>query len=98
MLSIHGKALATMSINEFPEKNSIKVNKPWVVKLTQNLDENSINNIMVKDTKGRVVKTKISMGKDLKTIIIYPPVGGYIPGRKYSLELGTGLKIGRAHV
>ncbi|KEI15917.1 N-acetylglucosaminidase [Clostridium haemolyticum] len=92
MLSIHGKALATMSINEFPEKNSIKVNKPWVVKLTQNLDENSINNIMVKDTNGRVVKTTISMGKDLKTIIIYPPVGGYIPGRKYSLELGTGLK------
>ncbi|KGM99334.1 beta-N-acetylglucosaminidase [Clostridium botulinum] len=94
MLSIPGGALAATNINEFPEKNSIKVNKPWVVKLTQNLDRGTINNdnIIVKDLNGKVIKTTTLIGKDSKTIIIYPPVGGYIPSRNYSLELGRGIK------
>lgn len=79
---------------ELPLQLDKSINKPWTVKFNLELDGNTINstNVLVKSSNGKVVKTTIWLEKDNKSLIIYPPVGGYIPGTAYSVELSTAVK------
>ncbi|QGU93862.1 beta-N-acetylglucosaminidase [Clostridium bovifaecis] len=79
---------------EMPAKTGVSINKPWTAKFNLDLDQNTINNtnVLVKDSKGSILKVAVSPGKDTRSIIIYPPTGGYIPGGAYSLELGSAIK------
>lgn len=85
---------ATEDFKELPSKSEISINKPWTVKVNLDLDKSTINNtnVMVKNSEGNSLKVTVYPGKDSKSIVIYPQVGGYIPGAKYSLELGTGIR------
>lgn len=85
---------ATTDFNELPSKAGVSMTKPWTVKLNLDLDKNTINseNIKVKDSKGTVIKTTVYPGKDSKSIVIYPQVGGYFPATTYSIELSTNVK------
>ena len=77
-----------------PTKQEVSITKPWTAKFNLELDVNTINdkNILVKDSKGNNIKVTVVPGKDPKTITIYPPTGGYIPGESYSLELSKAIK------
>ncbi|WP_144445135.1 glucosaminidase domain-containing protein [Clostridium massiliodielmoense] len=81
-------------IKQVPTKSNVKVNKAWCVRLNQNLDVSTINtnNIAVKSNSGKKINISVCKGDDSKTIIVYPQVGGYVPGKSYYLELGTGVK------
>lgn len=69
-------------------------NKEWKVKLSQDLDSSTVNsnNVTVLDSAKRQVAVNLSVGNDNKTIYISPKTGGYNPGEKYTLILGTGIK------
>ncbi|MGY0374026.1 N-acetylglucosaminidase [Clostridium sp. JNZ J1-5] len=85
---------ATTGFTELPSKTGVSTTKPWTVKLNLDLDKNTINseNIKVKDNKGNAVKATVYPGKDNKSIMVYPQVGGYFPATTYSLELSTNVK------
>lgn len=88
-------AFATgIQFNELPSQQNKNINKPWTVKFNLELDGSTINNtnVIVKSSNGKQMKTTISLGKDNKSLVIYPPVGGYIPGTTYSVELSTEVK------
>ena len=83
-----------IDFKELPLQSDKSINKPWTVKFNLELDGNTINstNVLVKSSSGKIMKTTISLGKDNKSLMIYPPVGGYIPGAVYSVELSTAVK------
>jgi mannosyl-glycoprotein endo-beta-N-acetylglucosaminidase len=94
-LCMSSLAFATgTDFKELPFQSDKSINKPWTVKFNLELDGNTINstNVLVKNSSGKEMKTTISLGKDNKSLIIYPPVGGYIPGTTYSVELSTAVK------
>jgi|GEM_PF-786381 Bacterial surface proteins containing Ig-like domains len=68
--------------------------KVWTVKFTHELVLNDANkqNITVKDSKGNVITTTLSLDADGKSVVIKPPVGGYIKGQDYFLNIGNNLK------
>lgn len=79
---------------EMPMKQEISITKPWTVKFNLKLDKNTINseNVLVKDSNGKMVKVSIEPGKDENSIRIYPPTGGYTPGKNYHVELTKSVK------
>lgn len=85
---------SNMDFVQFPQKSNVSVDKPWNVKFNLSLDNKTINNenVNVKDARGNKLKVSVTNGKDDKSIVIYPPVGGYIPGGSYSLELTNRVK------
>ncbi|KEH89177.1 beta-N-acetylglucosaminidase [Clostridium novyi A str. 4540] len=88
------KTSFAVDIKEVPAKSNVKVNKAWCVKLNQKLDASTINtnNIVVKSSNGKKLNISVCRGSDANSIMVYPQVGGYVPGKSYYLELGTGVK------
>ncbi|KOA19006.1 beta-N-acetylglucosaminidase precursor [Clostridium homopropionicum DSM 5847] len=84
----------TSDFKELPSKSQVSILKPFTVKVNLDLDASTINstNIIVKDSKGLPVKVSIYPGDDSKSIVIYPQVGGYIPGAAYAIEISTNVK------
>lgn len=85
---------ATSDFKELPSKSQVSILKPFTVKVNLDLDASTINstNITVKDSKGLPVKVSVYPGDDSKSVVIYPQVGGYIPGASYSVEISTDVK------
>nr|WP_272507440.1 glucosaminidase domain-containing protein [Clostridium aestuarii] len=94
LLSIISTTAFAESSITMPSKSEVNVNKPWTVKFNMDLEKNTVNsdNITVVDSRERELKVTIVPGKDSKSIVIYPPTGGYIPGDTYYLNLSTNVK------
>src|SRR3712207_4828869 len=88
------KTSFAVNIKGVPAKSNVKVNKAWCVKLNQKLDASTINtnNIVVKSSNGKKLNISVCRGSDANSIMVYPQVGGYVPGKSYYLELGTGVR------
>ena len=65
-------------------------NKKWTVTFTGDVgyDDLTKNAIIVTDSKGNKTDTTLELGQDNKSIIVYPPTTGYIPGESYTLTVG----------
>lgn len=69
------------------------LNKTWTVTFSQKLDTTTINtqNITVEDS-GTPVNISTELGNDGKTILIKPPLGGYLSGHTYMLTISAGVR------
>jgi hypothetical protein len=78
----------------FEDNRIVEANKVWTITFNVEviLDDVTRQAINVTDTQGNIIKTALSFGKDEKIILVNPPTGGYIQGKKYVLNIGTKVK------
>ncbi|SHH99616.1 glucosaminidase domain-containing protein [Clostridium grantii] len=83
-----------ISENSIGDKSDISLTKPWTVTLSAEVDKNSINSNTVKviDESGKSVAATITLATDNKTIVIDPPIDGYIPSSSYYVVIDETLK------
>jgi hypothetical protein len=68
-------------------------NKIWNVQFNKELryDDTLQKSIIVVDSSGNVVSTKLQLGKDMKSILINPPAKGYSLGGLYTLKINADI-------
>ena len=68
-------------------------NKVWNIQFNKELryDDALQKSIIVEDAIGNIVSTKLQLGKDMKSIIINPPIKGYGLGGLYTLKIDTDI-------
>ncbi|MCT8978813.1 lecithin retinol acyltransferase family protein [Clostridium sp. CX1] len=50
-------------------------------------DDSTIKSIVVEDTEKTPADAYVFLSTDKKSILVNPPIGGYIPGKKYSITV-----------
>jgi hypothetical protein len=67
--------------------------KVWNIQFNKELryDDTLQKSIVVEDSSGKLVSTKLQLGEDMKSILITPPVKGYSLGGLYTLKIGTDI-------
>lgn len=74
-------------------KNNVSKNKVWTIKFNSNVDLNSINEgVLLTDSKGQAIDFTAAVGEDNKSIVIFPPEGGYQSGESYNLSVTKNVK------
>lgn len=78
----------------FESKTNISTLKSWTVKLSSEIDPSSLssNYIKITDDNGYPIKTTASVGEDKKSLIINPPLDGFIPNKDYFITINSNLK------
>ncbi|NMM65163.1 hypothetical protein HBE96_21500 [Clostridium sp. P21] len=68
----------------------VYTNKKWMLEFTGPVgyDDLTKQAIIVTDSKGAKASISLQLGNDNKSIIVYPPAGGYIAGESYTLKVG----------
>ncbi|WPC42220.1 hypothetical protein [Clostridium sp. JS66] len=68
----------------------VYANKKWILEFTGAVgyDDLTKQAIVVTDSKGAKVDISFQLGNDNKSIIVYPPAGGYKTGESYTLKVG----------
>lgn len=68
-------------------------NKVWNIQFNKELryDETLQKSIIVLDSSGTLVSTKLQFGEDMRSIIINPPVKGYSLGGLYTLKISADI-------
>lgn len=89
LLSSSHNSYAFESIND----EMVGSNKVWNINFNKKLkfDDTLQKSITVVDNAGTSVTTELKLGKDLKSIIVKPPVKGYNLGEQYSLKIDTDI-------
>lgn len=85
---------ATDSVDTFPQKTGVDMNKEWKVEFSKPIDPSSINstNFKVMDNT-RDIGVKVKTDKtDAKAVIMELPTLGYVPGKTYTLNVSQGVK------
>ncbi|MCY6959365.1 glycoside hydrolase family 10 protein [Clostridium brassicae] len=76
--------------------------KIWKIVFSSEIryDERTVNSIKVLNEKSEKVDVRIEFGKDKKTILVKPPVRGYVEGESYTLNVGKEIysKEGNKHL
>jgi hypothetical protein len=74
----------------FTDNQTVDLYKAWTITFNTEIDFDDLTKqgITVIDTKGTKANASLHIGPDKKTIIVSAPVGGYIPGERYSLNIG----------
>ncbi|KOA18654.1 hypothetical protein CLHOM_29380 [Clostridium homopropionicum DSM 5847] len=81
-------AISESGSKSFDKRINIDPTKQWLIKLSLELDSNSIkDNISVLDKNHNKVDVTTAIDKDGKSIIVQAPQGGYKYGETYSLEV-----------
>lgn len=77
--------------------------KLWKISFNREItfDEATKKGISINDSKGNHVEITFDIEKDKKSLLINPPIGGYIPGEKYTLNISknvhsNNLKLSRS--
>ncbi|KZL88596.1 hypothetical protein [Clostridium magnum] len=67
----------------------VERSKVWTVSFTSEVgyDDTTKQNVLVKDSKENLVNVSMELSQDKKSILIYPPQGGYDVGEKYTLYI-----------
>lgn len=76
-------------------QSNVSQTKTWSIKFNQVVDESSIKNISVVDSKGNSVAVSTSMGADDKTVSVTPPTAGYMQGQTYNLLINDVTSRGK---
>jgi mannosyl-glycoprotein endo-beta-N-acetylglucosaminidase len=92
-LLVYSTSFAT-TLNTFEAKTDISNLKSWTITLNSEIDEDSISSksIKITDSNGNIVTTTTSISDDKQSLIIDPPIQGYIPNSTYSLDINENLK------
>jgi len=71
----------------------VSSNKVWNIQFNKELkyDEALQKSIIVVDSTGKLVNTKLQLGKDVKSILVKPPVEGYALGELYAMKINTDI-------
>lgn len=79
----------TASAFNAPTEQVVNSKKLWTVKFTKEftMDDITKNGVTVNDSKNNPVDVTFDVGQDKKTLLINPPLGGYVSGEKYTLNL-----------
>ncbi|WPC41224.1 Ig-like domain-containing protein [Clostridium sp. JS66] len=90
--SCHVSVTADNSINKgkFTDYQTVDKGKIWTLVFTSDVgfDDETKQGITVTDSQGKLANVAIQL-KDNKTVIVTAPEGGYIPGERYILNIGT---------
>ncbi|KOF56553.1 hypothetical protein AGR56_07265 [Clostridium sp. DMHC 10] len=88
-------SLSHKSILAAEVQNNQTVNAKKLLKIVFNkeisFDDSTKQGIAIKDSKGNSVNITLDLGKDKKALLINPPVGGYVPGEKYTLDISKSV-------
>lgn len=72
-------------------EDSLEVEKDKIWKITFNreirYDDRAVSSINVVDENGEKVKVRLEFGDDEKTILVKPPIRGYVEGETYTLNV-----------
>jgi hypothetical protein len=83
--------LAPHNSYAFEPKNDqvVSLNKVWNIQFNKelNYDDTLQKSIIVVDSAGNSLNTSLELGKDMKSILIKPPVNGYTAGELYTLKM-----------
>ncbi|MBZ9635881.1 hypothetical protein [Clostridium sp. FP1] len=71
----------------------VSANKVWNIQFNKELkyDDATQKSITVIDSVGKLINTKLELGKDMKSILIKPPVKGYVLGESYTLKIAADI-------
>lgn len=71
----------------------VNSNKVWNIQFNNELkfDDVMQKSISVVDSTGKLINTKLELGKDMKSILVRPPVIGYVLGDTYTLKINTDI-------
>lgn len=100
ILCILGTSLL-LSTNVFAfqvtDNQVVYANKKWILEFTGTVgyDDLTKQSIVVTDSKGTKASISLQLGNDNKSIIVYPPEGGYITGESYTLKVGKQVHSSR---
>lgn len=89
-LFIPNRVIAAVDVNVRQMEHRIKVpaDKVWRIKFNKGINEDNLSeNVVVYKPVGSKSEVKRSYDSINKTIIVEPPVGGYVPGQTYSLHI-----------
>jgi len=82
---------------------TVNSKKLWKVVFNKEIsfDDVTKKGITIKDSKDNSVDITLDLEKDKKTLLINPPIGGYTPGEKYTLNISkdvhsNDLKLARS--
>lgn len=72
----------------------VDAGKQWRLKFNWPLDPATVasRNIFVRDTKNNNEKISMELNPDGKTVVVNPPQDGYVPNRRYTLNITKGVK------
>lgn len=75
------------TIGETTETVKVDRDKIWTIAFNKEIEYNdkAVSSVMVVDAKGKNVFARIEKGKNEKSIIVKPPVRGYVEGETYTL-------------
>jgi|GEM_PF-3476539 len=88
------KAEEVEKANNFVPKENVEPGKTWTINFKGQLDANTANatNMIVFDSKGNIVKVKVDVEGDGKTVTITPVNGSYNFGETYTLYINKNVK------
>ena len=71
----------------------VSSNKVWNIQFNKELkyDEALQKSITVVDSTGKLINTNLQLGKDIKSILVNPPVEGYALGELYTMKINTDI-------
>ncbi|MGH4122285.1 MAG: hypothetical protein ACREV6_05090 [Clostridium sp.] len=71
----------------------VAANKVWNIEFNKEVkyDDATQKSITVIDSAGKLINTKLELGKDMKSILIKPPVKGYTLGETYTLKIAADI-------
>ena len=84
-------AFAVANFTAESEVNSYRI---WTVRFSQTIDTSTLTpNITVAPAgSSQTASVEIVAGNDNRSVVIYPPAGGYTAGQTYTITVGTGVK------
>ncbi|SEF38581.1 hypothetical protein SAMN05660865_00024 [Caloramator fervidus] len=82
---------STVYASYFKTFTNISPNKIWTLKFNTQI-KFSKDSIVVKEDNGKIINCTFKKGSDGKSIIIYPPDGGYELNKKYIIETKKNIK------
>lgn len=79
--------------NNVDTENNVETNKVWEFSFYKEINVNSItsSNVYVLDENYQRVSVQVGLSPDRKSILIYPPAGGYKEGESYQINFKKGL-------
>jgi hypothetical protein len=70
--------------------------KLWKIQFTKEItmDDITKQGITIKDSNNNAVDVTFDLGQDQKSLLINPPIGGYIPSEKYTVNISQNVHSG----
>lgn len=94
LCNFNGDIKAQSDYKTLKEYNNVAITKNWSIKFNREIYTDSVkeDSIIVQDSKGNKISTKLEIAQDKKSIIVKAPVGGYKYSESYILQVNPQIK------